>query len=115
MMNLKSIAQKTITISELYTERTALTTEELLGKELTIQLVDLVDTSDSQYSVCVFKECPTKFYNGGLILTKIIKSWILEAGSASAVNDMLAKEDVHIVLNLEKTRSKNSIVTVKVY
>lgn len=113
-MNLKEIAVKSITLSELYNTRTQITTDEVLGKPLTIAKVDVVSTDMSSYAVCIFNEYPDRFYNAGLVLTKVVKNWISCLGSIEAVNESLNETPVQIVLNLEKTKNKNNVVTVSI-
>lgn len=113
-MNLKEIAVKAITLSELYNARTQITTDEVLGKALTVAKVDMVSTDMSSYAVCIFKEYPDRFYNAGLVLTKVVKRWVECVGSIEAVNESLNESPVQIVLNLEKTKNKNNVVTVSI-
>lgn len=115
----KSFKQKAVdsmTLSELEHGRTKLDTESIVGKELTIDKFDIVDVEnpDSEsgrmrYCVLVFKELPDNFYNGGLILTKMVDSWLEDYESIAecqAAYDV-EKDKVKIKAVMSKTNKNN--------
>lgn len=111
----KDLAMKSMTLSELHNNRQKLESDSLYGKELTIENFDLVDTEDMRFAVFTFVEFPDSYYNGGLILTKMIMNWIAECGSIEeALKDYHNSEPLKIKLTESKTREKNNLVTVTV-
>lgn len=125
----KSFKQKAVdsmTLSELEHGRTKLDTDNIIGKELTIDKFDIVDVeapddNDSnkrmRYCVLVFKELPDNFYNGGLILTKMIDSWLEDYPTIKecqkAYDD--SKEKVKIKAVMSKTNKNNkNLVKIEV-
>ncbi|MCM1265081.1 MAG: hypothetical protein NC200_02685 [Candidatus Gastranaerophilales bacterium] len=105
-MNLKEKAIEKLTLSPLYTNREKIETAEILNKELTIQLVDLVNYNESKYAVVVFKEMPNRVYNAGTVLTELVIEWLSES-SIDEVNAELAENEIVIVLTLKKSSVKN--------
>lgn len=114
-----------MTLSELEHGRTKLQTEDIVGKTLTISKFDIVDvenpTDDNpnnrmRYCVLVFEELPDNFYNGGLILTKMIDSWVEDYESLEQCQDAYdaEKEKVQIQASMSKTeKSKNNLVKIE--
>lgn len=112
MKNLRDIAKEQTTISELMVGRDKLDTENVIERELSISAVDIVtDSKGNTYSVMVFKEEPSAFYCGGLVLTDIIKAWVCEFGDLDAVNTSLQSEPVMIYLTEEKSKTSGMTYT----
>lgn len=124
----KSFKQKAIdsmTLSELEHGRTKLQTEDIVGKTLTIDKFDIVDvenpTDDEPnkrmyYCVLVFKELPDNFYNGGLILTKMIATWLEDYETLQECQEAYdaEKDKVQIKATMSKTeKSKNNLVKIE--
>lgn len=119
----KSFKQKAVdsmTLSELEHGRTKLDTEAIVGKELTIDKFDIVDVEapDTEsgrmhYCVLVFKELPDNFYNGGLILTKMIESWVEDyetiAECQAAYDAEKEKVKVRAVMSKNNKKDKNLV------
>lgn len=120
----KQAALDSMTLSILEHGRTKLSTEDIVGKTLTIDQFDIVDaeTGDPdnprmRYGVFVFKELPDNFYNGGLILTKMIDSWVEEYQSLDECQKAYAqeKDKVRIKAAMGKTeKSKNNLLKVEI-
>lgn len=117
----KSFKQKAVdsmTLSELEHGRTKLDTDTIVGKELTIDKFDIVDVAapDDEnpskrmhYCVLVFKELPDNFYNGGLVLTKMIDSWLEDYESVESCQKAYdaEKEKIKIKAVMSKTNKNN--------
>lgn len=116
-MKLREIAKNVTTLSELMEGREKIMTSELIKAYpdgVHITACDLIMTADAEYCTILYKEDSKKFYNGGLVLTKIVKAWC-EEGTLEEVNAELAKNPVKIKLSERKTKDgKNNITTVEV-
>lgn len=55
-------------------KRTQVTTEMIVGKELTIIDYSLANTKNGECAIVIFEEMPDNFYFGGLVLTDMIKA-----------------------------------------
>lgn len=114
MINLKEIAKKTTTLSFLMEGREKIETSELVKKYkdgISVNAVDLIETSDARYCTVTFAENDKLFYNGGLVMTKIVDAW-LQHGSIEEINAELAKNPVKMRLTESKTKSGNKNVTI---
>lgn len=115
-MDFRAMAKKETELSELMNGREKISTEDVIANTpngATIVAVDMVHSSDGDYGVFHLKEYPNNFYCGGLILSKIAKSWINEYdGDASLCSDELAKSGgVKVKLAQKRTKSSNRDVT----
>ena len=113
-LNLKQVAKNVTTLSELMEGREKIDTSELVKKYpdgISVNAVDIIETSDARYCTVTFKEDEKKFYNGGLVMTKIVDAW-LQAGTLEEVNAELAKDPVKMKLSEGKTKSGNKNVTI---
>ena len=119
-MDFRKLAKKETELSELMNGREKISTEDVISNTpngVTITAVDIIHSSDGDYGVFHLKEYPSNFYCGGLILTKIAKSWISEFdGNASLCSEELAKSGgVKVKLAQKKTKSsKRDVTTVEV-
>lgn len=119
----KSFKQKALdsmTLSELEHGRTKLDTESIIGKKLTIDKFDIVDVENPDaesgrmhYCVLVFKEMPEHFYNGGLILTKMVESWLEDFESVeqcqAAYDADSDKVKIHASMSKTNKNNKNLV------
>lgn len=119
-MDFRATAKKQTELSELMNGRDKLSTEDLIANTpngVTIVAVDMIHSSDGDYGVFHLKEYPNNFYCGGLILTKVAKSWISEFdGDVKLCSEELAKSGgVKVKLAQTKTKSsKRDVTTVEV-
>lgn len=113
-LNLRDAAKKVTTLSELMSNREKIETQDLVKlypDGVHVVACDLVETSDARYAVVVFQEDGSKYYNGGLILTKIVDAW-LALGDMEAINKQLEKEPVKMKFSEGKTKSGGKSVTI---
>lgn len=111
MNKLRELARETTSLSPIMDGREKASTDEIIkgaskGK-ITIREIDMVSTGKSEYPVMLYEEEPEKFYCGGIVLKKIVQSWIDYCGSIEKVNEMLAKEGVAV--KLEEARTKDGV------
>ena len=119
-MNFRAMAKKETELSELMNGREKISTEDVITNTpngVTIVAVDMVHSSDGDYGIFHLKEYPNNFYCGGLILTKIAKSWISEFdGDVDMCSKEVAKSG-GVKVKLEQTKTKSSkrdVTTVEV-
>lgn len=115
-MNLREMAKKVTTLSELMSDREKIETSEVVKKYpegVHVEAIDVVETSEARYSVAVFNECPERFYNGGLVLTKIADAWLSEY-TIEEVNAELKKNPVKMRFSESKTKGNNNITVIDV-
>lgn len=115
---LKELAQSAVSASELTEGKTKLDTDEVIKNfpdGITITGVDLMNASEGKtYPVIIFKEDENVYFNGGLILNKIVNEWVNQLGDIASVNAELEKEPVKVKLHMGKTSNKNNICLVDV-
>ena len=120
MKNFRDLARKATTLSELMENREKIQTSEVIKNfpdGITIAAVDVIKSSDVKYPVFTFLEDPTKFYCGGIVLSKIVDTWVTEYnGDLGMLNHDLAESGgVKVKLTETKTRDgKNNITQVEV-
>lgn len=116
-INFKESASKATSISELHNGRTKVDTSDLVGKELTISDFDIAALDDGTvFGVFLFEGMDGFYYNGGLVLTKIVKEWAEACGGLEEARAEYAKEKdkVKIKLTEGKTKDKQkSLVSVE--
>lgn len=116
-MNLTKIAQSVTTLSPIMNGE-KLETDQLVKVSaktpLHITKVDIVTMSKGErFAVCSFAEYPNAFYCGGLILTKIVDTWLNACGGEiDSVNAEIEKKNPAITL--EKERSKDGMSYTKI-
>ena len=84
---------------------------------ITLNAVDLINTSDAKYPVFTFVEDSSRFYCGGIVLSKIVDTWVKEYnGDLGMLNHDLAESGgVKVKLKETKTHDgKNNITEVEV-
>lgn len=117
MNKLKMLASQATSMSALMDGREKISTEDIIKTygTITVTAVDMVKTSDSEYPVLTFKENPDAFYCGGVVLKKIVASWIEYFGTVEAVNEQLATDPVRLMLSEGKTKDgKNNVTKVTI-
>lgn len=119
MKNFKDLARKATTLSELMENREKISTEDVIENfpdGITINAVDVINTSTATYPVFTFLEDNMKFYCGGIVLTKIANMWLEEYnGDLGMLNHDLAESGgVKVKLTESKTKDKKNVTTVEV-
>lgn len=114
MNNLRDVAKQVTTLSVLMEGREKIETGDLIKKYpdgIAVNAVDIIETSEARYCTITFEEDKKKFYNGGLVMTKIADAW-LQCGTLDEVNAELAKNPVKMKLSEGKTKTGNKNVTI---
>ena len=120
MKNFRELARKATTLSELMENRVKIQTADVIKNfpdGITINAVDVIKTSDVKYPVFTFLEDSHSFYCGGVVLAKIVDTWLNEYnGDLGLLNHDLAETGgVKVKLTEAKTRDgKNNITEVEV-
>lgn len=128
--NFKKAAQGATLLCKLMQDKEKLTTEDVVGKELTIMAFDFAPKFDQLgnpmadpntgeqdvFGVVVFKEFPEHYYNVGTVFTKVCKMW---AGAfdndPEAASVALAKEGgVKVRFTKTSTKRGNNLVSVEI-
>ena len=115
--NFRESAIKETTLSDLMLGREQLTTDDIAGKVLTVKNFDIIAMGGKQYAIVIFKEYPDCYYNGGIVLTKIVLNWIDDFdGDIIAAAAALEKAGgVAFKFNTGKTKDgKRNLTTVEV-
>ena len=129
MSKFKKIAQDSTVLCKLQSGRTKLDTEDVLGKTLTITAFDfapkfdkngalIIDDSTGEvetYGVLVFAEMPDKYYNVGVVFTKVCHAWMAgyETPEEASV-DLEAEGGVQVEFIMGKTKGGKNLVTVEI-
>lgn len=121
MKNFRDLARKATTLSELMVNREKIQTSEVIKNfpdGITLNAVDIIRTSGVMtYPVFTFVEDSSRFYCGGVVLSKIVVTWLDEYnGDLGLLNHDLAESGgVKVKLTEGKTRDgKNNITEVEV-
>ena len=120
MKNFRDLARKATTLSELMENREKIQTADVIKNfpdGITLNAVDIIKTSDTTYPVFTFSEDVHRFYCGGIVLSKIVDTWLDEYnGDLGLLNHDLAETGgVKVKLTEAKTRDgKNNITEVEV-
>lgn len=120
MKNFRDLARKATTLSELMENREKISTGELIKNfpdGITLNAVDIIKTADATYPVFTFLEDSNLFYCGGIVLSKIVDTWVKEYNGDLGIlnNDLAESGGVKVKLTETKTRDgKNNITEVEV-
>ena len=120
MKNFRDLARKATTLSELMENREKISTGEVIENfpdGITLNAVDIIKTSDATYPVFTFVEDSNKFYCGGIVLSKIVDTWVKEYNDDLGMlnHDLAESGGVKVKLTETKTRDgKNNITEVEV-
>lgn len=125
----RKIAQDSTVLCQLMSGREKLDTQDVIGKKLTITAFDfapkfdkngqpIVDESTGlvdQYAVITFKEMPDKYYNCGIVFTKVCKAWMDGYDTpAEASEDLAGEGGVMVEFIATKTKAGNNLVSVEI-
>ena len=113
-MDLRGIAKSLTVLSPLMENHEKIETSELVKNfpdGVHVNACDIVETSEARYSVVLFNEDAGKYYNGGLVLTKIVDAW-LQVGTLEEINNELSKKPVKMRFSEGKTKSGGKNVTI---
>ena len=125
----KKAAQDATVLCQLMSGREKLETDDVVGKTLTITAFDFAPKFDKNggpiiddatglvetYGVITFKEMPDKYYNCGVVFSKVCRAWMSgyeSAGDASA--DLAAEGGVKVEFKMSKTKAGNNLVTCEI-
>ena len=126
----KKVAQDSTALCLLQSGREKIETEEVAGQELTITAFDFAPKFDDNnkpivnpetgevetYGVITFKELPDRYYNCGVVFSKVCRAWM--AGyetAAEASADLEAEGGVRVRFTKGKTKKTNrDVVTVEI-
>lgn len=113
-LNLKELASSISGGSALMEGREKINTEDMIGIELTLVDFDILryekDGKEVSYPICVFKELPDKFYQGGMQLSRLCEA-------IASDEDLLAElkeQGLKLMLESSRTRSGNDFVNFSV-
>ena len=115
--NFRASAIKETTLSYLMICREQLTTEDIAGKVLTVSNFDIIAMNGKQYAIVIFKEYPDRYYNGGMVLTKIVLNWLddFDGDIIAAAAALESAGGVQFKFNVGKTKDgKRNLTTVEV-
>ena len=119
-MSFREIAAKTLSLSDLMAGREKITTEQLIGKTVTVTEFDFATITDrgeeKTFPILIFKELPDNYYCGGTLLAKMCAAWVAEYdGDVAAASNALADEGgVPIRFTAGKTKSGNNLTNITV-
>lgn len=128
--NFKQVAQESTLLCKLMQGREKLTTDDVIGKELTIVAFDFAPKFDNDgnpvadpstgeqdvFGVVTFEELPENYYNVGTVFTKVCKAWASAfSGEAEAASAALAKDGgVKVRFTAGRTKRGNNLVNVEI-
>lgn len=124
-MNIKNIARRSTTFSELIVGKEKIETEDIIkyyDKGITIREAEGVAMPDSRnedgmshFYIYCFDEAPEKFAFAGYVLTKIFDDILVECGGdIETFNKELSKQGLKVKLSTSKTKNKREVTTVEV-
>lgn len=104
----RQLSAESTQLTDLYDGRKKIETSEVVNKELTIDDFDIVNFDGTEFCALTFKELAGFVYNGGMVLTKMIKRWCEEYGGISEAREAYSKTDEKVKIELKNTKSRNS-------
>lgn len=120
MTDFRKIAIDELSLCPLMAGREKLTSEDLIGKEVTIVEFDFATITEKgekkTFPVLLLKEYPDHYYNGGTLLKKLCEAWAAEYDGdiEAASNDLLRSGGVKIRVSATRTKTGNNLVNVDV-
>ena len=118
MKDFKKMAQVVTSGSFIMEDREKMETALLIAtypEGVTINGADLINGKKGLYAVVTFAEDPTKFINGGKMLTDIVKEWSVGYDDLKTMSADLAASG-GVKMKFEKSRTKSgsdfTVVTV---
>lgn len=115
----RQAALDSMSMSRLHEGREKLETEDIVGKPLTIEDFDIAVMGDgTAFAVFTFTEQSGKYYNGGLVLTKMVQAWCDMYGSlesaVEAYKNEVDKVTIQLTMGKVKSDKTKSLVTVDI-
>lgn len=95
--------------SRLMEGREKVSTDDVVGVELTMRDFEMLTGDNGVYPVIIFDEMPDKFYMGGKILSEICTGI-----DANGLHESLIKEGLRVVLTVKLTKKHKPCVNVQV-
>lgn len=125
----KKAAQKEVSLSEIMVGREKLSTEEVIGRELTIDAFDFAPKFDNdgnriidestgevdEFGVITFVEEPGKYYCVGSVFTKVCKAWAAGFATTEEASKALKESGgVKVKFSPSKTKKGNNLTAVEI-
>ena len=120
MKDFRKIAIDELSLSHLIAGKEKLTSNDLVGKEVTVTDFDFVTILDKgeekNFPVLLLKEYPANYYAGGALLNKLCCAWASEYDGdvEAASNDLHSSGGVKIRISRTTTRTGNSLIRIDV-
>lgn len=119
-INFKEIAQSELSLSILMNGRDQIKTDDIVGREMTIEAFDFASITDKgeekTFPVILFKEEPSKYYNGGNLLMKLCMAWAaaFDGDCTEASNELKNSGGCKVKFTATKTKAGNNLTKVEV-
>lgn len=116
-MDFRTIAAEATTLSPLMDGRTKITMEDIkktYPDGITVIGFDSVPSSDGEfYFIGIFEEDTSKFFNGGLVFTKMCMAWMnnSEGTCESLSNELIKSGGIKLKFDTKKVKDSNRTVT----
>ena len=117
----KALAIETTCLSELMADREMVTTDHIISRYpegvtiIAFDIVKLSDAEEDRYPILVCKENTDIFFNGGLVLLKVVERWMEGYSSAEEASaDLLTEGGVKVKLSKGKTKNGRTITKVEI-
>lgn len=125
----KKVAQENTLLSAIMVGKEKINTEDILGKELTINGFDfapkfdnkgnpIIDESTGEietFGVVTFKEIPDKYYCVGAVFTKVCHAWANPFDSVQEASSALEQSGgVRVRFSPSKTKKGNNLTAVEI-
>lgn len=132
MFDFKAIAQQETSLCPLMAGREKLTTDDVVGKELTIVAFDFAPSIDKKtgkvqcdaitgevvnYGVVLLQEFPNAYYCVGTVFTKVCRAWAnaFDGDAKKASEELESYGGVRVLFERGKSSSTgNPLVNVKI-
>lgn len=118
-LDIRKIALRSTSISELTEGKTQLKTKEIVSKfpdGITLTEFDVVPNNGKPYPVFLFKEEPTHYYNGGLILYNMVNEIVKECNDdlSMAREEFKNYGGLKVKLSQSETKAGNNLTSVEI-
>lgn len=125
----KKVAQENTLLSAIMVGKEKINTDDILGKELTINGFDfapkfdnkgnpIIDESTGEietFGVVTFKEIPDKYYCVGAVFTKVCHAWAAPFDSVQEASSALEQSGgVRVMFTPSKTKKGNNLTAVEI-
>lgn len=113
------IAEQAIGNSPIITGREKITTEDIIKNYpngITLTAFDIIPNGNDGYAVFTFAEAPTKFLNGGTLLSKMAFQWVeaFAGNIEDASAELTACGGIRVRLSTKRTKRGNTITAVEI-